>query len=303
MPVAATPVKAAETPVAPAEINLNGRVEAQHVVAVGAQVTGTIAEVLVDAGQEVFAGEVLARVSNLGLETARDGASRAVEVAQARLEKAGAALVAARLEATRARADATRARTELDRAERTLERQRMLNREGATPRLVYEKAQRDFEQAQAQAQSLEDLARVAQNSVDAAAKEQESARATLDEHSKDLEEAKAQLQIAEVRAPVDGTVVERKGEAGTAVGPQELAEMFRIAVDLGELQVVVTPDAETVKRLQTGDPAVVTVAEAGAEGIAGSVSKIEGGTVTVSFGSADAAVKPGMAAAVRIPLK
>ena len=95
-----------------------------------AQAGGTVAEFLVDVGQDVFEGAVLARISNQGLEAADENARAALELAQSRVEKAGAAIIAARLEATRARADAVRARGEFDRAQRTYQRQKMLHRRG-----------------------------------------------------------------------------------------------------------------------------------------------------------------------------
>src|SRR5690349_4966226 len=98
-PVEAAPA-AKPAPVAGAgESSLSGLIEAQHVVLVGAQVNGMIAEFLADVGQEVYEGELLARITNQGLETARESARAAMEAAQARVDKAGAAIISARLEA------------------------------------------------------------------------------------------------------------------------------------------------------------------------------------------------------------
>jgi multidrug resistance efflux pump len=206
------------------------------------------------------------------------------------------------MESTRALADAVRARGEYDRAQRTYERQKMLNSEGATPRLTYEKAERDYNAAQSESESLDALARVAENRVAELIKEQEAAKRILEDKSKDVEDAKANLAAAEVTSPVAGLVVERKGEVGKELGPQERAELFRIAVNLSELQVRVNPDPATLKRLKPGDAALVMVADLGGEGIPGTLKEIEGNQATVTFTSPNPVVKPGMTAQVRINL-
>ena len=296
-------VKASEAPPLPAEISVTGKVEPQHVVTAGAQVAGTVEEVLAEVGQDVYAGEVLARISNQGLQAAEQSAKAAADLAQERVEKAGTAILAARLEATRARADAARARTELDRAQRAFERQQMLNREGATPRLAFEKSQRDFERAQSESQSLEDLARIAESRIEDLVKEQENARRLLEEKSKDLEDAHASLQNAEVHAPVDGLLVERKGEVGREMTPEEQAQMFRIAVDPAALQTTVTLDAAAAARVKAGDAALVAVAEMGVDGLAGVVQAVAANQATVTFTSPNPAMKPGMTAQIRLRLR
>ena len=296
-------VKASGTPVPAGEVSLAGKIEAQQATLVGALVTGTVAEFLTDVGQEVYEGQVLARISNLGLETARESAQAALDMAQSRVEKAGSAIIAARLEATRARADSMRMRSEFDRAQRTYQRQKVLNSEGATPRLVYEKSERDYEAARKDFESLDELARIAEGRVSDVLKEQEESKRILDDRLKELEEAKTSLASAEVHAPVDGLVIDRKGEVGKELGAQEQAEMFKIAVNLAELRVTVTPDAAALKRLKPGDPAMVFVADLGSEGIAGSIKEVQGNAATVTFTCANPAVKPGMTAQVRMKVE
>ena len=143
--------KAAETAAAIAvaqnEVTLQGKIRPQHVTAVGPSVSGFIEAFLVEPGQDVYEGQVLARIGAQGLESAREVAQAALERAQEQVSKAEAAVTAARLELSRAEADAQRSRMALDRAERASARQQTLFREGATPRLVYEKALKEYEAA------------------------------------------------------------------------------------------------------------------------------------------------------------
>ena len=136
-PVAVAPPR---VPVQTAEILLTGKIRAQTVINVAPPLEGTVGAFFVDVGQEVFEGQLLARLSNQALETGEETAQRTIDSAQARIDKLESQIVAARLEASRARADATRARSEYDRVDKIYRRQQMLFAEGATPRLTYEKS-------------------------------------------------------------------------------------------------------------------------------------------------------------------
>ena len=299
-PVAAAAPAATTPQTPPGEVSLAGTIEAQQVVVVSAPVAGTVSEFLAEVGREVYEGDLLARIGNEGLQTSLESARSAMEQAQTRLQKAGAAIISARLEATRARADAVRARSEFDRSQRTYQRQKMLNSEGATPRLAYEKSAREFESAQTEYQSLNDLARVSENRVAELIKEQENARLILQDKSAELETAAGNLAAAEVHSPVDGIVVERKGEAGKELGPQEQAELFRIAVNPAELQVLLRPAPDVLARLKPGDAALVVIADLAGEGLAGSLKEVQGSQAVVTFTSPNPVIKPGMTAQVKL---
>jgi len=300
---AAVPPAPPKVVAAPAgEVTLSGKIRARNVVAVGASGAGTIDAFLADVGQEVEAGQVLARISNPGLEAGRDVAQIALDNAQGRVTRTEAQLAAARLEASRAQADASRARSELDRVEKVYVRQRMLHAEGATPRLVYEKASREFENAQADFQSVDRLARLADERIQDLQDELHIARKILDDKQQQLEYATGALAGGDVRSPVDGTVVGRKGEVGKPVQEQG-SDFFQIATNLSALEVVVEPDPPTLSRIRPGQPAVVLISDFQPEGIAGIVGQIKDSLVPVEFASPNPAIKPGLAADVRIRLE
>ena len=295
---------ASQSPGAPSsnEVSLSGKIQAQHVATVRAQVNGEIESFLVDTGEQVYEGQLLARISNTALESALQLATEAVQRAQERVQKADSAIIAARLEASRARADATRARSEYDRTERLARRQEMLHREGATPRLAWEKSQREFETAQTEYRSLDELARQAEERVSQLIAEQQAARSQLEEKRADLEEASGDVQAAEVHAPVSGLVVARKGEVGERLGGDEESKvLFQIAGDLSALEVVLEPEPAVLQRISPGMPALVFVADL-QEGLAGVVAEVRENQAIVEFKSPNPVVKPGMTAQVRINL-
>jgi multidrug efflux pump subunit AcrA (membrane-fusion protein) len=290
-------------PAAPSgEIALSGRIRAQHVEYVDAGVSGSVEQFFADIGQEVFEGQLLARISNQGLETARETAQRAADTAQDKINQIEAAIISARLESSRARADAIRARAEFDRHDKIYRRQRMLFAEGATPRLTYEKSEREFNDAKTEFDSLDQLAKQAEERSAQLLKDLEAAKRSFDDKSSQLEGVKDDLRAGEVRSPVTGTVVSRKGVTGDTIeAGSESARLFGIATDLAALEVVLEPEPPVLQALKAGVPALVILADV-PEPLNGSVKAVQGNEAVVEFVSPNPLVKPGMTAQVRLRL-
>jgi multidrug resistance efflux pump len=293
-PAAAT---AAAIAVAQNEVTLQGKIRPQHITGVGASVSGFIEAFLVEPGADVYEGQVLARIGAQGLESSREVAQAALERAQEQVSKAEAAVTAARMELSRAEADAQRSRMALDRAERASARQQTLFREGATPRLVYEKALKEYEAALKDYELIDATVRTGREHIQSGADEVNGAKKIVADKMRLLEEAQDNLSAAEVHSPVDGYVVSRKGEVGGSAGLSD--ELFQIATDLYALEVAVEPKAELLKRIVPGQPALVLVLDLQNAAMPGVVREIKDNQVIVEFNSALPAIKPGMQADVR----
>jgi HlyD family secretion protein len=291
---------AAESPVR--ELSLPGIIQAQHVVPVGAPVTGTIDAFLVDVGQDVYEGQLLARIASQDLESAREEGVRATQNAQDKVNTIEGRIIAARLEASRARADANRSHDQFERAEKTYLRQQMLNREGATPRLVYEKAEREFETARAEFHSLDELARQAESRAGDLIGDLDASKRSLEEHNAELETATTQSAGAEIRSPVSGILVARKGEPGKLIGPEDAKDLLEIAADLSQLSVTIRAEPRTLQRIHPGQDALVVVADLNGV-IPATVKEIKGSDVILSFVSPSPVIRPGMTAQVRLKLE
>jgi HlyD family secretion protein len=293
---------AAAAVIATPEVALNGIIRPQHVTSVGSSVNGNIEAFLANVGDDVFQGQVLAKIGAAALDADRDTASHAVESAQDQVAKAEAAISSARMEASRANADAQRARGALDRAQKTYLRQQTLHASGATPRLVYEKASEEYEAAVKESELLDKAEAAANDVVKAAVENLDLAKKALAQKNQELEAAQSAMEAAEVRAPVDGMIVGRKGEVGKPA--QEAGEdMFQIATDIYALEVTVEPDPKVLKQIHPGQQALVVVLDLQTPGMPGTVKDVKDGKVTVEFNSALPAIKPGMRADVRLKLE
>jgi multidrug resistance efflux pump len=287
--------------VAGMEISLSGRVEAQKVVLVPASTDGKIEEFFVEAGDDVYEGQMLARIKNQQLEASQELAQSELDRAQTKVNNLESAILTARLEASRTRADASRSKSDLDRFERNYQRQEMLNQQGATARNTYEKAVKDRADAKSEYEILNARAKISEERVGTLLNDQEAAKKTLEEKMNGLEDAKTAFSSGVVHAPVDGTLISRKGAVGEDV-TVEMADMFVIATDLSALQIELEPEPPILKRLQPGMPATVVIAESADESIPGKIKEIKGNKAIVEFLSPNPAIKPGLTARVKLQL-
>ncbi len=284
------------------EISLSGVIRPRNVQNVGATVSGNIEAFMVNVGDEVFQGQTLARVGTAGLESDRETAANAVQAAEQQVSTAEAAVNAARLESSRADADAQRSRMALDRVDKVYSRQKTLHAAGATPRIVYEKAQKDYEAAAAEYEAMRKAAQASGEILKSATERLESAKKLLEDKSHELELVQGAYQAGEIQSPVDGLVVSRKGEVGKPA--QEVGDaLFTIATDIYALEVAVEPAADVLKRMYPGQAALIAVLDVQAGGIPGTVREIKGPQAIVEFNSTIPAIRPGMRAEVRLKMQ
>ncbi len=304
--------KPAPTPKAPSkqqvvlpsgsEIVLNGRIQAASLLKVMPPIDGVVEEISVKAGEEVYEGQILGKITNSTLVENEREASLEAERAQIRLNTLESELIAARLEDSRLAAELSRARTSVSKDEKTYQRQSVLKREGATPRMTYEKAASDFESSKRELDSAQALSAAMQDKIQKIVKDIESARKTLAEAQEAHDNTKESLAAANLTSPADGLVTAVKKNAGEDVtkGGDGIIE---IAVELGRLTVVLEPEPQFVARLKAGDPALVVLAEVPGDGVPGTVKSVEGGNVVVEFSSPTPLVRPGATASVRLKLR
>ena len=179
----------------------------------------------------------------------------------------------------------------------------MLNREGATPRLVYEKAEKEAGSARAAYDALDTLAKQAEERVTGMVADLDNAKKLESARAQELESASADLKAGEIVSPVNGLLVARRGEAGKAVGEDGNLEMFQIAVNAAMLEAVLEAAPSAISRLTPGQQAMLFFADIPGEGVPGTVADIRNDQARITFVSPNPLIKPGMTAQVRITLQ
>jgi multidrug resistance efflux pump len=296
------PVPIAVAPPPITQITLTGRVEARTVVSVPAPIDGVLDKYFVEVNQEVFAGQLLARIGNSKLDEAEQHSVADLDKAESRVTTLSAEQLKARLEASRAAADQSRAHNDVARLQKDYDRQQGLWAVGATPRLTWEKAQKNYNDAKADVEKEDAAAQAAAAHEAALDRDLESAKQAVEQATAAVERSKSTAAAAEMHSPVDGIVLERQELQGLAVDPS-MKELVKIATELTSLQVAAplgTADASVLARIHAGQAAMVQVPELSPDAIGGTVREVRGGAVIVDFTVPAAPPKLGEAAQVII---
>lgn len=292
---------AAELP-SGAEITLTGKVRAVHTVSLDAPVSGVLEEFAVAPGDEVYEGQILGRIANDAIREDEHEAQLELERPQARVNALDAELTATRLEESRLAADAARARGEFARTERVYQRQTNLLREGATPRLVYQRAEEEFAAAGRDRERAESLLAAVQDRVQALLKAIDAARKVVSDKQAQLESAQAKVASCNLVAPADGLVVSIRKAAGEQV-EEGFQGLIELAEDWSQLELLVEAPEAYTKRLAPGGPVRVQLAELPGEGLEASIKSVEKESIVIGFSSPSALVRPGTTAVARFRLK
>jgi multidrug resistance efflux pump len=291
-PAIAPPRKASA---AQPESTLSGEMRPRHVIAVDPAMDGEIDAFLVEVGDDVSVGQVLARIRPSKAESQRAATAAALGEAQAQAARAEQSIAAFRMEAANAEARQTRAHAQLESQRVNYERQDLLNQSKATPRLTWEKAQHEYQLAQQDAELADKAAQFAADQVQAAENTRDVAQKNLKDRTRQSQAETSDTGLVEIRSPAAGTVMERTGEAGKPAGPG----LFAIANDriAWEVSLPVTP--ELVQRIRPSQEAVVQLPAAQGASIRGHVREIKTGSVVVEFDCPLPTARPGMRVDVR----
>ena len=256
----------------------SGYVEATE-VRVAAEVGGRIAELLVDEGKRVAAGDPIARIDGSDIEIAirRASADRDQAAAQLRLVEAGARVEdvrQARAQAESADADVAAAQAELDAATADLQRFEALLQANAGSRKQRDDAATRRQVASARVAAARQHARAADETVarlkaGSRVEEIAAARARVASAEAQLASLEKNLADAHVKAPIGGVVTSKLVDAGEIIA----ARTPIVAIsDLDHAWANVYVDEPIVPQLRLGQAATL-VTDAG-QRLAGTVTFI-----------------------------
>ncbi len=267
------PAAASATPAGahpePRVIAAAGRIEPlSEEIRIGSEFDGRLARVLVEEGDEVRGGQLLAVLDNGDARARAEFARAAVEERRAVVERLRhGSRQEERREAEallrEAEALAGTARLERDRRQPLLER-------GAISRSEFDLAARDAATAAARAEALRERLTLVRDET--RPEDLRRAEAELASAEARLREAEALLEKTHLRAPIAGRVLRRYLRAGESVsaGGSPVVSLG----NLSRLRVRVDVDEDDVARLHLRQAAYVTAAAYGAQRFPGRVVRI-----------------------------
>lgn len=210
----------------------SGAVRALVTVEVGSQVSGQIAELMVDFNDVVEAGQIIAQLDPQTFQTRVREAEASLLTAQANVDLQRASY---------ARVQANNRTIRLD-----YERTAALHTRGNASQAALDNAQAALDAAEA------DLI-VAQAQIT-------NAQATLTQREASLESARIDLERTTIRSPINGIVVDRAVDIGQTVAASLSAPvLFTIAQDLSQVQIDAQIDEADIGQIQDGQAVEFTV--------------------------------------------
>ena len=211
-------------------LRVTGTLAARQEILVSPEIEGQrVAALLVEAGERVGKGQVLANLSRENLEAQLAQTRAQVRRAEAMIAQASGAI--------------TQAEARLAEADAALERAKPLNRSGYLSASL-------LDQREATATSARAALAIAHNSLRAA----ESEKLAAEAQQRELE---WRLQRTEIRAPAAGLVLGRGAKIG-AIASAKGDVMFRLAA-AAEIELTAEAPAADLARLAVGQPADINI--------------------------------------------
>jgi HlyD family secretion protein len=195
----------------------------------------------------------------------------------------------------------------LARIDPTLQKQAVSDAEAGVERVraQYEAARLDYERSK----PLYDAQAITATEFNTSESGYLVAQANLKSAQIALDKAKQNLAYTNIHAPIDGVVVERNVDVGQTVAASlQAPQLFLIANDLSQMQILASVDESDIGRIVEGQPVSFTVESYPEEMFEGKVRQVRlqsvttdnvvNYTVVVSVANPNAKLLPGMTATV-----
>jgi HlyD family secretion protein len=229
------------------EVTASGKVFPQTEVKISSDVSGEIVELLVEEGDSVVAGQLLAKIDP-------DAFQSQVERGVAGVNSAKAQQANARSQIAQFIAQKENIEAQLINAEEIYNRNKQLHAEGVVSDV-------DFQQSKATMDALKANLKAADANIQAAKESAKAAKYSVQSSEATLKELKTSLRRTAIYAPMSGIVSRLSVEAGErVVGTIQMSgtEMMRIA-NLNAMEVRVEVSENDVPRVSIGDEVAIEV--------------------------------------------
>ena len=240
----------------PVEIVLDatGYIISHSMVKVSPTVPGRIEEVFIEEGSEVKRGDLLAKMDDAQYLADLNQCKAALDLANARLAELSSG--AREEEISQSRASLEQAESRRDLHKKEAQRAAELWESRTIPQAEYDRAQASLADAESHVSQLSYAHKLLEKGarseqLDASAAEVAKANAMV---------ARAQyfVDAAQIRSPIDGTVVELVGELGEYVVPGDFNAGYCLIADMKNLEAEIDIPEQELKSIRLGQPCIVT---------------------------------------------
>lgn len=278
-------------------ITATGTIEPVTSVTVGTQVSGVVSKLHVDYNSVVKKGQVIAELDKSNLIAS-------LNQAKAQLESAQAQVRGAESDVQKAQADYNSVKANVNYQQSNFKRYETLYKKGLISANDFENARLNYQQAQ------QSLAASAQ-AVTTARQNVSQALEMVKQQREQVKQAQTNLGYATITSPIDGVVLSKSVEEGQTVAASfSTPELFKIAKDLTNMQVVADVDEADIGEVKAGERVTFTVDAYPDDTFQGTVTQVRQEATTtnnvvtyevvISAPNADLKLKPGLTANVTI---
>ncbi len=290
--------------------NMPCNLGAMQFATIYARVDGYLKGRLVDIGDSVKSGQILAEIDTPTIDEEISQASADLQEAKARLASTQASLKGSRSQVDSSDADVKKVKTDQNYAAVTADRWIHMADEGAVSLQSRDEKNRALGAQNAALDAAEAKKRVAQEEVQAAKAQVKLAEAGIAAKVAVLNKYKAQQAFKFIRAPFDGVIVVRKVDPGaliTAGSQSQTQELFQLA-KLDILRSYVNVPQSISHNIKPGQKAEITVSSFPGRKFMGEVTNVSGALdpqtrtrqTEIKIENLDHTLLPGMYAQVKL---
>jgi HlyD family secretion protein len=294
-------------------VQATGTINPVNTVPVGSVVSGNVVNINADFNSKVKKGDILAEIDPVPFQTQLAQAQADYQNSVANVANLEAQIQTATANVSTMKANIAKAHATTIDMETQLRRTKALAEEGVLSAQQKDDAQANYDTAVASEHATEAQEKQAEAQLAATVAQRDQAKAQVLMKKAATDSARLQLSYCTIRAPADGTVINRTVNVGQPVAASlQAPNLFSIGEDLTHMLVYTNTDEADVGRIQVGAQATFRVDTFPRETFYGKVAQVRMNATTIqnvvtynttiAFDNLDLRLFPGMTAYVSIPV-
>jgi HlyD family secretion protein len=294
-------------------VQATGTINPVNTVPVGSVVSGNVVSVSADFNSQVKKGDILAQIDPVPFQISLAQAVASYQNAVANVANLEAQIGTSTANITTMKANVAKAHaTTIDMGTQQ-KRTKLLAGQGVLSAQQDDDAQANYDQAVASENAAMAQEKQAESQLAATVAQRDQAKAQVQIQAAAVNSAKLQLSYCTIKAPIDGTVINRTVNVGQPVAASlQAPNLFSIGQDLKHMLVYSNTDEADVGRIKVGKQSTFRVDSFPREIFNGTVAQIRMNATTiqnvvtyntmVAFDNLDLRLFPGMTAYISIPV-
>jgi HlyD family secretion protein len=294
-------------------VQATGTINPVNTVPVGSVVSGNVVSVSVDFNSQVKKGDILAQIDPVPFQIALAQATASYQNAVANVANLVAQIGTSTANVSTMKANVAKAHATTIDMGTQLKRTKLLAGQGVLSAQQNDDATANYDQAVASENAAIAQEKQAESQLAATVAQRDQAKAQVQIQNAAVNSAKLELSYCTIKAPIDGTVINRTVNVGQPVAASlQAPNLFSIGQDLKHMLVYSNTDEADVGRIKVGKQASFRVDSFPRQTFSGTVAQVRMNATTiqnvvtyntmVAFDNPDLKLFPGMTAYISIPV-